>query len=96
MIITIYHIGQLPIATQTDLYVQSPSDLPFRKTVCEPIQVACRIIEGYCEETKLTVNPQKTEMILFSKIRNIEDLKKQRMFEKSLKYFRKRNILVCY
>src|ERR1700712_710169 len=34
--------------------------------VCERMQAACRIIEKWCEENELSVNPTKTEMVLFT------------------------------
>ncbi|MBV2145647.1 MAG: hypothetical protein KTM48_02865, partial [Wolbachia endosymbiont of Pissodes strobi] len=43
----------------------------FVRTVCERMQVACRIVQGWCEENGLSVNPGKTELILFTRKRNL-------------------------
>ena len=37
--------------------------------VCDQMQMACRIIERWCEGTGLSVNPRKTEMILYTRRR---------------------------
>ena len=47
----------------------------FLGVVCDRMQMACRIIEGWSEETGLSVNPSKTEMILFTKRRNLESFR---------------------
>ena len=48
------------------------------------MQMACRIIERWCEETGLSVNPSKTEMILFAKRRNLEDFREPTLYGRPL------------
>ena len=43
----------------------------FMEVVCDRMQVACRTIERWCRRSGLAVNPDKTELIMFTKKRNL-------------------------
>ena len=44
----------------------------FVGVLCERMQRACRVIEEWCTENGLTVNPTKTELILFTKRKKLD------------------------
>ena len=52
--------------------------------VCERMQSACRIIERWCRENGLTVNPSKTELILFTKRRKLGSYRLPVMYNEPL------------
>nr|CAI5821412.1 unnamed protein product [Callosobruchus analis] len=55
-----------------------------RTTVCDRMQMACRIIQGLYTETGFSVNPTKTESVLFSRRRKLEDFRAPTMHGRSL------------
>jgi ribonuclease HI len=56
----------------------------FLGIVFERMQVAMKIIEKWCEEMELSVNPDKTSCILFTKKRKLDGMKKVKLFGKDL------------
>ncbi|VEN44837.1 unnamed protein product [Callosobruchus maculatus] len=56
----------------------------FLSTVCDRMQMACRIIEGWCTETGLSVNPTKTELVLFCGRRKLEGFRTLTMYGRPL------------
>ena len=53
----------------------------FENILCERMQVALRSIEKWCEDHSLSVNPKKTEMVLFTRKRKLPDLKAPELFK---------------
>nr|CAH7756691.1 unnamed protein product [Callosobruchus chinensis] len=56
----------------------------FLSTVCDRMQMACRIVQGWCTETGLSVNPTKTELVLFSRRRKLEGFRAPTMYGRPL------------
>nr|CAH7737751.1 unnamed protein product [Callosobruchus chinensis] len=48
------------------------------------MQMACRIVQGWCTETGLSVNPTKTELVLFSRRRKLEGFRAPTMYGRPL------------
>jgi ribonuclease HI len=57
----------------------------FLATICEIAQRTLRGIESWCSERELSVNPSKTEMVLFTHRRKIEGLLPVTFYGKELK-----------
>lgn len=56
----------------------------FLSTLCDMTQRALSIIEKWCLEVGLKVNPNKTELMVFTNRRNLTGFKKPRLFGKEL------------
>jgi hypothetical protein len=54
----------------------------FPHTVSEILQTALCTVQQWCERTKLSINPNKTVVIPFTRKRNIKGLKKPTFFSK--------------
>lgn len=52
----------------------------FLDTVCNRTQDALGIVESWCNRAKLSVNPSKTELMVFTKKRNLTDFQKPKIF----------------
>ena len=53
-------------------------------TVCSVMQTAIKKVEQWCRDHKLSVNPKKTEMVLFTRKRKLNGLKPIRAFGEEL------------
>ena len=53
-------------------------------TVCEIMQRAVKGIEEWCTSHQLTVNPTKTEMVLFTRRQKIGQMKRITFYEQEL------------
>lgn len=83
--------GLLKRLTDNRLYAQAYADDglvlvtgQFLGVVCDRMQSACRIIEEWSEEVGLSINPEKTEMVLFTKKRDKKGFRPPRLFGKPL------------
>lgn len=47
----------------------------FEGPLCELMQSALKVVENWCIEHSLSVNPQKTELVLFTKKRKVPNMK---------------------
>src|SRR6195952_5575990 len=56
----------------------------FENILCSLMQSALKIVEKWCKDTELSVNPFKTEMVLFTRKTKIEELKLPSLFGTSL------------
>lgn len=56
----------------------------FLSTVCERTQRALRIVEIWCTEVGLKVNPDKTELMLFTNRRDMSGFKRPRLFGREI------------
>src|SRR6195952_5177935 len=56
----------------------------FENILCSLMQSALKIVESWCEDTELSVNPFKTEMVLFTRKRKIDALELPSLFGTSL------------
>lgn len=52
--------------------------------MCDLMQTAIKIVEDWCKENSLKVNPTKSELVLFTRKRKIESLKLPTLFDLSL------------
>jgi hypothetical protein len=52
----------------------------FPQTVSEVLQTALHTVQQWCERSKLSINPNKTVVILFTRRRNIKGLKEPILF----------------
>lgn len=57
----------------------------FLSTVLEQTQNALKIVEAWCTEQRLSVNPQKTEMMLFTRKRKLPEMRLPALFGTQLK-----------
>ena len=57
---------------------------PMLSALSARIQVAMRYLETWCQDTGLTVNPQKTEMVLFTNRRKLDDFTAPMLFGRTL------------
>lgn len=55
----------------------------FASVTFNTIQSALKIVERWCKEHTLTVNPDKTELVLFTKKRKIGDYELPKLFGKN-------------
>lgn len=53
-------------------------------TVCDRTQRALNIVEKWCKKVKLDINPSKTELMIFTKRRNLDDFRAPKLFGKEL------------
>lgn len=58
---------------------------PHLPTIYERMQNALRIVESWCNENSLSVNPRKTEMILFTRKYKVENLRAPSLYNVELK-----------
>lgn len=56
----------------------------FLETLCDLTQNALKLVEKWCEEVGLNVNPAKTELVVFTKNRNLDKFKAPVLFGKPL------------
>ncbi|XP_047998147.1 uncharacterized protein LOC125235592 [Leguminivora glycinivorella] len=56
----------------------------FASTVCDLTQSALRIVERWCREFDLSVNPTKTEMVMFTNKRSLGNFTKPKLFQAEL------------
>jgi hypothetical protein len=56
----------------------------FPQTVSEVLQTALHTVQQWCERTKLSINPNKTVVIPFTRRRNIKGLKEPVLFGKKI------------
>ncbi|CAH2097628.1 unnamed protein product [Euphydryas editha] len=47
---------------------------PFESAVCDRMRAALRVVEQWCTDHELTVNPAKTELVMFTNKRNLGNL----------------------
>lgn len=57
----------------------------FLGTLCDITQRALNIIENWCKKVGLSVNPNKTELIIFTKKRNLTDFRSPKIFGQMIK-----------
>jgi hypothetical protein len=58
----------------------------FENVLCERMQVALKSIEQWCEDHSLSVNPRKTEMVLFTRKRKLPELKPPELLKTKLNF----------
>ena len=56
----------------------------FLSTVSERLQTTLYTVQGWCERTRLSINPNKTVIITFTRKRNIKGLKELTPFNKTI------------
>lgn len=56
----------------------------FESTLCEKMQKALRVVEEWCHRHSLSVNPNKTELVLFTRKTKMPKLELPRLFGTSL------------
>jgi hypothetical protein len=56
----------------------------FLKTVSEVLQAAMSTVYQLCERTNLSINPNKTVIVPFTRKRNIKGLKEPILFSKTM------------
>jgi hypothetical protein len=56
----------------------------FPQTVSEVLQTALYTVQQWCERTKLSINPNKTDVIPFTRNRNIKGIKEPILFGKRI------------
>ena len=52
----------------------------FPGTLCDITQQALRLVETWCDDNGLSVNPTKTELVLFTKKRNVQDFYEPKLY----------------
>jgi hypothetical protein len=56
----------------------------FLTTVSECLQTALHTVQRWCERTGLSINPNKTVIIPFTRRKNMKDLKEPVLFNKTI------------
>lgn len=56
----------------------------FLGTLCERTQAVLRVVERWCREVGLNVNPGKTELVVFTKNRTFQEFKEPTLFGKTI------------
>lgn len=56
----------------------------FLGTLCERTQAALRVVERWCREVGLNVNPGKTELVVFTRNRNFQNYRAPTLFGKAI------------
>ncbi|KAJ4450580.1 hypothetical protein ANN_28740 [Periplaneta americana] len=83
--------GYLAIGYADDIAVIVKGKFP--TTVIDMLQVALKNIENWCNRTKLSVNPNKTVLVPFTRMRSVGNLRKPTLFGERIPYSHRLNTL---
>jgi hypothetical protein len=72
------HRGYYTVGYADDIAILINGKFP--QTVSEVLQTALHTVEQWCERTKLTINPNKTVVIPFTRRSSLKDLKEPVLF----------------
>jgi hypothetical protein len=74
--------GYLTVGYADDIAILINGKFP--QTVSEVLQTALYSVQQWCERTNLSINPNKTVIIPFTRKRNIKGLKEPILFSKTI------------
>lgn len=88
--------GLKVIAYADDLVIYCHGNKGFHKTQCDQLNKAMRIVEQWCTETGLTVNPEKSQLMRFSTATKDVPLNEVKLFNKAIELVENTKYLGVY